>query len=323
MKYKKLFPVVLLITLVALPETNARTRPRRRKPPQTHKKTRTHRTKPANSDQVEFDLCYDFSIQAMPSKLNFVTVIPQSIPDRQKILDIKYSTEPEKVFSKNGNTYAQFVFPKPKAQFQLKISVRALLYRYDLSTAQKKQEGTTTEKIKINDFLKHEPYIEKDDPTIQRAAENINGQTETEIVRNIYEHVTNHLKYVPRTDELGAAKALQKKQGDCTEYTDLFVALCRVKNIPARVAKGYVTEFDISPEHAWAEVYLKELGWVPFDLIYGDVEQKSVKNDRFQKLKPIYIYLTGVRNDKILDQAITVKGLWIGDVILQDSIVFK
>ena len=150
MKYKKLFPVVLLITLVALPETNARTRPRRRKPPQTHRKTRTHKTKPANSDQVEFDLCYDFSIQAMPSKLNFVTVIPQSIPHRQKILDITYSAEPAKVFSKNGNAYAEFVFPKPKTQFQLKISVKALLYRYDLSTAQKKQEGTT-EKIKIND----------------------------------------------------------------------------------------------------------------------------------------------------------------------------
>ncbi|MHC4364614.1 MAG: transglutaminase-like domain-containing protein [Planctomycetota bacterium] len=322
MKYKKLFPVVLLITLAALPETNARTRPRRRKPPQTRRKTRTHRTKPANSDQVEFDLCYDFSIQAMPSKLNFVILIPKTIPDRQKILDIKYSTEPEKVFSKNGNTYAEFVFPKPKTQFQLKISVKALLYRYDLSTAQEKQEGTT-EKIKINDFLKHEPYIEKDDPTIQQVAENINGQTETETARNIYEYITNHLKYVPRTDELGAAKALQKKQGDCIEYADLFVALCRAKNIPARVVKGYVTEFDVSPEHAWGEVYLKDLGWVPFDLIYGDVEQKSVKNDRFQKLKPIYIYLTNIRNDKILDQAITVKGLWVGDVILRDSIVFK
>ncbi|GAI05563.1 unnamed protein product, partial [marine sediment metagenome] len=59
------------------------------------------------------------------------------------------------------------------------------------------------------------------------------------------------------------------------------------------------------------------------DLIYGDVKQKSAKNKRFQNLKPIYIYLTGTRNDPILNEAITVQGFWIGEVKLRDSIVFK
>jgi transglutaminase-like putative cysteine protease len=263
-------------------------------------------------------------MQAIPSKMNFVTLIPRTIAHRQEVLDIKYSTRPSRVFSKNGNTYAEFVFTRPKTQFRLKINVKAVLYRYDLFTARKQyKEQPPPEDPNLSNFIQHEHFIQKNHARIHKIAETIRGQTEIDIVKNIYHFVTNRLQYAPRTDELGAVKALAAKRGDCVEYADLFVALCRAKNIPARVIKGYVTKFDDAPEHAWAEVYLTELGWVPFDLTYGDVKQNSTKNKRFQKLKPIYIYLTSTRNDPILDQAIIVRGLWVGDVTLRDSIVFK
>jgi transglutaminase-like putative cysteine protease len=282
------------------------------------------RIRAANKDKVEFDLRYDFSMQAAPSKMNFVTLIPQTIADRQKILDINYSVQPRRVFTKNANTYAEFAFNRPPTQFTLKINVKAEIYRYDLFTAKKQyKEQPPPEDPNISEFIQNEPFIQKNHARIHEIAETIRGQAEIDIVKKIYDFVTDRLQYAPRTDELGAVKALAAKRGDCVEYADLFVALCRAKNIPARVIKGYVTKFDDSPEHAWAEVYLKELGWVPFDLTYGDVKQKSTRNKRFQKLKPIYIYLTSTRNDPILDQAIIVRGLWVGDVTLRDSIVFK
>jgi len=328
MKYRKLFPLVLLIGLLCPADMNGQTRsrqkrPRQQRPRQTRRAAVKPKVKARNTDKVDFDLCYDFSIEAIPSRMNFVTVIPKTIPDRQQILDIKYSTEPSRVFSKNGNDYVEFVFTRPKRQFQLKINVKARLSRFDLSTAQKKYKENPPETPNLDEFLKHEQYIEKDNPKIQQIAKSIKGQTETDIVKEIYEYVTDRLQYVIRNDEAGAVKTLQKKKGGCTEYSDLFVALCRAKNIPARVVKGYVTEFDRVPQHAWAEAYLKKYGWVPFDLIYGDVKQKSAKNKRFQNLKPIYIYLTGTRNDPILNEAITVQGLWIGEVKLRDLIVFK
>jgi transglutaminase-like putative cysteine protease len=306
--------------LILLTALNTRTTARRK----SRNISDQEKIRAANTDEVEFDLRYDFSMQAVPSTVNFVTLIPQTIAHRQKILDINYSAQPRRVFTKNANTYAEFAFNSPPTQFTLKINVKAELYRYDLFTAKKQyKEQPPPEEPNLSNFIQHEPFIRKNHARIHEIAETIRGQTEIDIVKNIYDFVTDRLQYAPRTDELGAVKALAAKRGDSVEYADLFVALCRAKNIPARVIKGYITKFDDSPEHAWAEVYLTELGWVPFDLTYGDVKQKSTKNKRFQKLKPIYIYLTSTRNDPILDQAIIVRGLWVGDVTLRDSIVFK
>lgn len=320
MKPRNLLLILSLSGLILLTALSARTAASRR----TRNISDQQRIRAANKDKVEFELRYDFSVQAVPSKMNFVTLIPQTIAGRQKILDITYSTKPRRVFTRNANTYAEFVFSRPPTQFTLKINVKAELYRYDLYTAKKQYKEQPPPKDPNSGlFLQHEHYIQKDHADIHEIAKTIRGQNEVEIVKKIYDFVTNRLRYAPRTDELGAVKALAAKQGDCVEYSDLFVALCRAKNIPARVIKGYVTEFDDSPEHAWAEVYLTEFGWVPFDLTYGDVKQKLTKNKRFQKLKPIYIYLTATRNDPILDEAVVVQGLWVGDVTLRDSIVFK
>jgi len=320
MKHRNLFLTLLLSSFILLTVLDAPTAARRR----TRDISDQQRIRAAKKDKVEFEMRYDFSMQAVPSKMNFVTLIPQTIADRQKILDINYSTQPRRVFTKSANTYAEFVFNGPPTQFTLKINVKAEIYRYDLLTARKQYKKQPPPKDpNLSDFIRHEHYIQKNHARIHEIAETVRGQTEIDIAKSLYDFVTDRLRYVPRTDELGAVKALAAKQGDCVEYSDLFVALCRAKNIPARVIKGYVTEFDDSPEHAWAEVYLTELGWVPFDLTYGDVKQKSTKNKRFQKLKPIYIYLTSTRNDPILDEAVVVRGLWVGEVTLRDSIVFK
>jgi transglutaminase-like putative cysteine protease len=332
MNYRKLLSLILLVASLFTADVNAQARPRPTRP----RSTRTPTTKPTaragNTAKVEFDLLYDFSLQAIPSKLTFVAIVPQTIPGRQEILDTKYSTEPARIFKQHGNTYAQFVFDKPQEQFQLKISIEAKLSRYDLATAKKAEsdfaKATPDRKAppqepNLADFLKQEPYIEKDDPQIKQIAETINAPTEIETARKIYDFVTDRLTYVVRTEEYGAVKTLREKRGGCTEYADLFVALCRAKNIPARVVKGYATEYVSIPQHAWAEAYLKDYGWVPFDLIYGDVDEEHIREKRFEKLKPIYIYLTHTRNDPILAQAITVEGFLVGDVQLQDSIVFK
>lgn len=312
----------MLGALLFTSDIAAQTRSRPTRPRSERKSPTKPTAKTGSTDKVEFDLLYDFSLQAIPSKLTFVAIVPQTIPGRQEILDTEYSTEPERIFKQHGNTYAQFVFDKPAEQFQLKIRVEAKLSRYDMDTA-KKAEKAPPQEPNLADFLKKEPYIEKDDPQIKQIAETINAPTEIDTVKKIYDFVTDRLTYVVRNEESGAVKTLREKRGGCTEYADLFVALCRAKNFPARVVKGYATEYVSVPQHAWAEVYFKDYGWVPFDLTYGDVDEERIRARRFEKLKPIYIYLTHTRNDPILAQAITVEGFWVGDVQLHDSIVFK
>lgn len=272
-------------------------------------------------------MCYEFSVPGKTSVIKFVALLPQTIPDRQKILDVDYSQKPSRVFSKNKNRYAEFVFVEPEKHFEVQINIKAELFRYDLSTARDKQaEETPPEDADLKDFLKQEKYIEKDHSRIQQIAENITGQNETDTVKSIYEYVIDNLEYEgPAREQLGAVTAAKCKKGDCTEYSDLFVALCRAKNIPARVATGFtVRSDDVPPRHHWSEVYLQEYGWVPFDPSWGDVQAAVIRNRTFETMSPIYIYLSHIRNDEVLHNSHFYSYTYWGDKItLENSIEFK
>jgi len=65
--------------------------------------------------------------------------------------------------------------------------------------------------------------------------------------------------------------ALEKRLGDCSEYSYLFVALCRAAGIPARIQAGFAFHSEnevLEDGHMWAEYYLENYGWVPVDVTW-------------------------------------------------------
>ena len=80
---------------------------------------------------------------------------------------------------------------------------------------------------------------------------------------------------------------LESHKGFCAHYATSGVILARMAGIPARYATGYiVTEKDLSSgksnpdgsltvnvkdnrKHAWAEIYLDQIGWVPYEFTSG------------------------------------------------------
>ncbi len=57
---------------------------------------------------------------------------------------------------------------------------------------------------------------------------------------------------------------------DCTEYSRLLVALCLKKDIPARLATGFLIRKELvnqatSIGHEWCEIYVNGKGWTPVD----------------------------------------------------------
>lgn len=58
---------------------------------------------------------------------------------------------------------------------------------------------------------------------------------------------------------------------DCQLGSALFIALCRARGIPARLAGGHVLYRRAPTNHYWAEVWLDENGWVPFDFLSWDL----------------------------------------------------
>jgi|GEM_PF-3457068 len=78
------------------------------------------------------------------------------------------------------------------------------------------------------------------------------------------------------------------RRGHCGYFASAFVVLCRLNNIPARLATGFCTipqadtlkqggtiQFKNSEAHAWGEVYFKDIGWVIFDPTPPAVDEKQ------------------------------------------------
>jgi len=58
---------------------------------------------------------------------------------------------------------------------------------------------------------------------------------------------------------------------DCQLGSALFVALCRSHGIPARIASGHLLYRRAPTNHYWAEVWLDDQGWLPFDFLSWDL----------------------------------------------------
>jgi hypothetical protein len=71
-------------------------------------------------------------------------------------------------------------------------------------------------------------------------------------------------------DEVDPARpndwTLENGWADCQQAAALMTALCRARNIPARLISGYVMNDDTPCHHYWAEAWIAERGWLPLDL---------------------------------------------------------
>jgi hypothetical protein len=115
----------------------------------------------------------------------------------------------------------------------------------------------------VKKFLAASPFIETRNAKIRVLAKELMREVPEstnawERVELIYDWVRDNIKY--ENGKLkGAAAALKDGTGDCEELTSLFIALCRLNDIPARTV--WV------PGHCYPEFYLQdEYGngyWMP------------------------------------------------------------
>ncbi|MEM2385863.1 MAG: transglutaminase-like domain-containing protein, partial [Candidatus Bathyarchaeia archaeon] len=127
-------------------------------------------------------------------------------------------------------------------------------------------------------YTQPEQFIQSDDPKIVGAAHEIVGQEMDPHKKAllIYNFVIEHLRYEVQKEEKGALWALENGVGDCSEYSYLFVALCRAAGIPARIQAGFAFHKDsevMEDGHMWAEYYLEKYGWIPVDAAWKMFDQ--------------------------------------------------
>ena len=85
------------------------------------------------------------------------------------------------------------------------------------------------------------------------------------------------VEYPPRGRDFVSWFLLESKQGYCSYFASAMAVMGRLAGLPTRYVEGYyarpgadgkatLTGMDA---HAWAEVYFKGLGWIPFDATNG------------------------------------------------------
>ena len=114
--------------------------------------------------------------------------------------------------------------------------------------------------VDLEKYLKPQEYIESDHPEIRRVAQILRSPDPLKTIEKVFRWVVVNLRYSGYVGKnRGALFALEHKKGDCTEYADLFVALCRANDIAAHPVGGYVCPqsgvLKARNYHNWGEFY--------------------------------------------------------------------
>ncbi len=261
---------------------------------------------------VQCCITYKVLSTGTSSDVEFKCLLPNDIENIQKIKQIHFSVEPDTVFIEDNHRYANFKLGKINKDTEFTIITNVEIYKNDF----KRARTVNRQDDDLERYLINERYIEKDNPEIQKKALELKSKNdEIKTIKNIYTFVNKHItyKYFPETK--GAEASFESKEGVCGEFSDLFVALCRANDIPARVICGYVvTQRTITSLHAWAEVYTQQYGWVRID----------PTGRPFSDLENEYIQYSNIRNNPILGSYSVYRYRYIGDpVYIIQKIEFK
>lgn len=228
---------------------------------------------------LTFDFLFRNDGPGLVTRLDVYVAVPSN-RDNQHISDLSFSSPYTLLTDRYGQAIAYFQFTNLSPGQQATVSwegdveIEAMDYEVDPS------QVTGLDQIPpgiVSAYTTNESMYRLESQIIQDAAQvAADGATNPYwIARNVHDFVANRLTYLNDNRWDDAETVYLQQHGSCSEYTILFIALCRANGLPARYVGGtrqreegiYVdTVF-----HRWAEVYLPPYGWVPVDVTHDDV----------------------------------------------------
>jgi hypothetical protein len=183
---------------------------------------------------------------------NFVldVMIPPNISPIQQVTKVDCNFKPTTLISdKEGNRWLRFNFhqlsPKEEITLTYRAHIITRVVAYDLTRIRDFMESEHREIVKI--ATKYSNY-----PPVGKAFA-------------FLRYIKNNIEFVPLEGDYGAAYAIENKYGDCTEFSTLFVSLCRAAGIPARMTTSIIkTELEGWQYHSQAEFFANGI-WFPID----------------------------------------------------------
>jgi len=200
--------------------------------------------------------------------------------DNQDVLDISYNIRPdEMVTDRWGQVTAHYheTGIKPGETRILEMITRANTYdvTYFIFPEEVGTLDDIPEDIKSK-YLEDNEKFQMTHPVIQDAVKTAVGEEKNPfwISRRIFNYIISKMYYEMTGGWNTAPTVLARGNGSCSEYTFVFISMCRAAGVPARYVgsvaeRGEAASMD-DVFHRWVEVYLPNYGWIPVDPSGGD-----------------------------------------------------
>jgi transglutaminase-like putative cysteine protease len=206
--------------------------------------------------------------------------VPQS-RENQRISNLTFSAEFTPTFDRYDQPMAHFHFtdlaPGQDARVTWQGNVEIEARNYGLDPEQVTGLDTIPPDI-LATYTTDEDKYRLDSPVIVQAARTAaRGATNPYwIARNVHDFVGRRMYYENDGQWDDAEAIYLRRNGSCSEYSILYIALARANGLPARYVAGTrqrkIGVYEDVLFHRWTEVYLPPYGWIPVDALHDDRE---------------------------------------------------
>ncbi len=237
-----------------------------RKNKELHKVTFKHQT-----------MCYG------PGKILTLDVhfaVPENRDNQTLLENTIYNIKPTKfVTDKWGQKTALFQFKDIKPGEKVNIHATSIVETYDVRYFLYPENMGALEDIpqEIKDkYLNDDEKYQINSDVIQNTVKKVVGNEKNPywIMRKLQQYLIGHLHYLMDGSWDMAPTVITNGHGSCSEYSFVFIALCKAAGLPVRYVGSTWIKKDMASMdevyHRWVEVYLPNYGWIPIDPTHSD-----------------------------------------------------
>jgi transglutaminase-like putative cysteine protease len=234
--------------------------------------------------------------------LDVYLAVPENLPNQELISEIEYLPQPDDFLTdKWGQKVAHYRFQNLEAtkSFTVGMKIKAKLFNIRYFIFPDKVGGLKDIPKDIKDkFLADDAKYSVNDPFIQKSTREAVGDETNPywIARKIFNYVIDRIEYERVGGWNIAPTVLKRGTGSCSEYTFVYIAMCRAAGLPARYVGSVVIRGDDASDddvfHRWVEVYLPNYGWIPIDPSGGDYAEPAAQAGAIGNLRNRYLITT-------------------------------
>jgi sugar lactone lactonase YvrE len=234
--------------------------------------------------------------------LDVYMAIPEHLPNQELEGEPVFTPTPTGILTdKWGLKVAHFRFadlgPTDFATVTMTVSANLCQTRYFVNPERIGQLKDIPAEIRRLYLVDDAKFVLNDDIVRKAVKDAVGDETNPYwIGRKLFKYVIDHVDYELAGGWNVAPAVLARGNGSCSEYSFVYIALCRAAGLPARYAGAITVRGDDASyddvHHRWVEIYLPNYGWLPVDPSGGDNPWPGNQADAFGYLDNRFLITT-------------------------------